>query len=188
LFIVPVHAFHTLTMSIQQNLFSLSCTLTTACTKTLKFNFARNYWRIRSWKRTSREMQVSDYVSSTCASIFVLFCVFFSFSSSINQVPNKPEDLKSFHEVLAPVIAIGNIFSLFPIAGIFRKNVDGLRFRIWYPITIYSIIVNFCLLAEFFLLFWFLYKSPFQFFMVGKWFLWIYFWSQKVYFIPKVLV
>lgn len=95
--------------------------------------------------------------------LFVLFCVFYT-------VYNSPEDLKSFHEVLAPVIAIGNVFSIFPVAGIFSKNVESLKFRIWYPITIYSIIVNFCLLVEFFTLFVYLYKAPFQFFMVGEYF------------------
>ncbi|KAL7038084.1 hypothetical protein ACKWTF_009448 [Chironomus riparius] len=87
-----------------------------------------------------------------------------------NAIHNSPEDLKSFHEVLAPVIAIGNVFSIFPVAGIFSKNVESLKFRIWYPITIYSIIVNFCLLVEFFTLFVYLYKAPFQFFMVGEYF------------------
>lgn len=96
--------------------------------------------------------------------------IFNCLSFFLFTVHNSPEDLKSFHEVLAPVIAIGNIFSLFPVAGIFSKNVESLKFRIWYPITIYSIIVNFCLLVEFFTLFVFLYKAPFQFFMVGEYF------------------
>jgi len=99
-----------------------------------------------------------------------LNCLSF-FMSLFFTVNNNPEDLKSFHEVLAPVIAIGNIFSIFPVAGIFSKNVESLKFRIWHPITIYSIIVNFCLLVEFCTLFLFLYKAPFQFFMVGEYFL-----------------
>ncbi|KAG5679796.1 hypothetical protein PVAND_009334 [Polypedilum vanderplanki] len=81
---------------------------------------------------------------------------------------SKGSKLKSFHEILTPVILVGNIFSIFPVAGLFSKNVSNLKFRLWYPVTIYSLLMNFCMVSEFGLLFLFLYRAGFQFFMVGQ--------------------
>jgi hypothetical protein len=76
--------------------------------------------------------------------------------------------VKSFPEILAPIIVLGNVFSIFPVTGVFGKNIDKLKFTIWHPITIYSIVVNFCLLSEFGLLFLYIHRVGFQFFMIGK--------------------
>ena len=80
----------------------------------------------------------------------------------------KHERAKSLHEILGPVIVVGNIFSIFPVQGIFSKKIENLKFRIYYPVAIYSSIVQFCLITELILLFVFLSKVGLKFFMVGK--------------------
>lgn len=86
----------------------------------------------------------------------------------VRAVLGKDETVKSFHATLAPVILLGNIFSIFPVAGIFSKNVENLKFRIFYPVAIYSIIVQFCFMVELVLLFMFLSKSGLKLFMIGE--------------------
>jgi hypothetical protein len=76
--------------------------------------------------------------------------------------------VKSFHEILRPVIFLGNIFSIFPVSGGLSKKADNIKFRFLYPITIYSMIVQFFFAVELVLLFLFLGKVGLKFFMVGK--------------------
>lgn len=64
---------------------------------------------------------------------------------------------------------MGNIFSIFPISGIFSKSSEKLKFRLLYPIAIYSMIVQFFFMSELVLLFIFLSNSGLKFFMVGEW-------------------
>lgn len=66
-------------------------------------------------------------------------------SMSFSTVLSKHEKVKSlsFHEIMGPVILIGNAFSIFPVTGIFSRSADNLKFRIFSPITIYAIVVQF---------------------------------------------
>lgn len=83
-------------------------------------------------------------------------------------MPSKEDKVKSFHDLIGPVILLGNIFSIFPVSGIFSKNGQNLKFSFFNPITIYSIIVQLCFLIELILLFYFLSKTKIVFFMVGE--------------------
>lgn len=87
---------------------------------------------------------------------------------SFSTVPSKHEKAKSFHEIIGPVILIGNAFSIFPVSGIFSKSAENLKFRIFNPITIYAIIIQLCFALELVLLFIFLSKTGLKFFLVGK--------------------
>lgn len=95
--------------------------------------------------------------------IFILFI-----SSFFCAAAAKNGTAKSLHEILGPVIVMGNIFSIFPTSGIFAQKVENIRFRIYNPIAIYSIIVQFCFMTELVLLFFFLSKSGLKFFMIGE--------------------
>lgn len=63
---------------------------------------------------------------------------------------------------------LGNIFSIFPVSGMFSKNAENLRFRLYNPITIYSIIIQFCFLVEIVLLLLFLSKTGLTFDLAGE--------------------
>lgn len=84
------------------------------------------------------------------------------------RVFGKHEKVKSFHETLAPVILLGNIFSIFPISGIFAKSIESLKFRLLYPVAIYTMILQLCFMVELVLLFLFLSKTGLKFFIVGE--------------------
>lgn len=86
-----------------------------------------------------------------------------------NNNKNIVESMKSYHEILQPVILMGNIFSIFPIAGIFTSDSTKLKFYLHYPVTIYAIIVLFAFTLELIFLMMFHYRAGFQFFMVGEW-------------------
>jgi Trehalose receptor len=90
------------------------------------------------------------------------FPIFFSI------VFRKNEIAKSFHDILAPVIVLGNIFSIFPVSGIFSKDAKDVKFRFLYPVTMFSAVVQLCFLIELVLLFIFLSKTGIKFFMVGE--------------------
>lgn len=99
--------------------------------------------------------------------------------------------MKSFHEILQPVILMGNIFryrhtissdhkihyavmillfifSLFPIGNVFANDTEKIYFRLYYPVTIYAIILLCAFLLEMVLLMMFHQRAGFQFFMIGK--------------------
>jgi hypothetical protein len=63
---------------------------------------------------------------------------------------------------------LGNVFSIFPVSGIFSKDAVNVKFRFFYPITIFSAVVQLCFMVELVLLFIFLSNSGFKFFMVGE--------------------
>lgn len=116
----------------------------------------------KTMRRRTSNQKSSSLISKFASLLFGCYCLLFCL------VPVKSEKVKSFHDTIGPVILLGNIFSIFPVAGIFSKSVENLRFKLFYPITIYSIIIQLCFMIELVLLFVFLSKTGLNFFMVGE--------------------
>lgn len=91
-----------------------------------------------------------------------------TFQFSFLTVFKQNEPAKSFHEILAPVIVLGNIFSIFPVSGIFSKDAKNVKFRLLYPVTMFSMVIQLCFVTELVLLFIFLSKTGPKFYMVGE--------------------
>lgn len=66
------------------------------------------------------------------------------------------------------VIVLLFIFSLFPVGNVIANDAEKIYFRLYYPVTIYAIIVLCAFFLEMVLLMMFHYRAGFQFFMIGK--------------------
>ncbi|CAO1392085.1 unnamed protein product [Diamesa hyperborea] len=81
---------------------------------------------------------------------------------------HKSETVKSFYEAIGPVVLLGQPFGLLPVSGFLHKNSSRLRFNIYSPISIYSLVLQIIYVLELGLLFKFMSNFGFQFHMIGQ--------------------
>lgn len=80
----------------------------------------------------------------------------------------RAADIKSFHQIISPIIIVGNFFSIFPIFGTCFKSFERVLFRIYNPIAIYSLVIQSLLFIEMGLLACMVVLRGFTLFFAGK--------------------
>lgn len=102
--------------------------------------------------------------------LFSLVIVVYSKNFNFNfiKVFSKSERVKSFHEAIGPVVLLGQPFGLLPVTGFLHPNTSRLRFNIYSPISIYSLVLQIVYVLELGLLFKFMSSFGFQFHMIGN--------------------
>lgn len=89
-----------------------------------------------------------------------LFPVFKKHAAEIN--------IPSYHRIISPIIIVGNVFSIFPIFGTCFVSYERLKFILFNPIALYSLIIQFLLVTELVLLVLMVSKHGFTLFFAGE--------------------